>query len=322
MESSWSRFVMVYNVSRIPRGGPRRHGAGVAHRGFNLILLDERGNPSHYVKCRPAGDPRLQRETRIMAALHAHPELAKIVPDAWYRTSERLAVHVCPYVDGDNLESNVSKYSVRAWEQAATQILIAADRVAERAPSLCADIEMPAADLDLHTATAADLQRIVQLGLSPDDAAVISRALSVAGRAKPHAQHGDLWPANIVDTPSGWQILDFEDYGLVQIPLFDAIHFVRSAPMPRDGKSWFDVMNAPDTEWTHASRRVLRAAAQRQGLELDVVTAALAYYLVSMTARLHDRDNPRTIWGGVLSEVQTLASQLRTGDTRVRQLVA
>jgi hypothetical protein len=322
MEASWSRFVMVYNVSRIPRGGPRLHGAGVAHRGFNLILLDERGDPSHYVKCRPAGDPRLQRETRVMAALHAHPDLAKIVPDAWYRTSERLAVHVCAYVDGENLESNVSKYSVRAWEQAATEILIAADRVAEHAPALCVDIEMPAAPLDLHAATAPDLQRVVQLGLSPDDADAISRALAVAARAKPHAQHGDLWPANIVDTPSGWQILDFEDYGLIHIPLFDAIHFVRSAPMARDGKHWFDVMNAPDTDWTHASRRVLRAAAQRRELGHDVVTAALAYYLVSMTARLHDRDNPRTIWGGVLAEVQTLASQLRAGDAPARQLVA
>jgi hypothetical protein len=322
MESSWSRFVMVYNVSRISRGGPRRHGVGVAYRGFNLILLDERGDPSHYVKCRPAGDPRLQRETRVMAALHAHPELAEIVPDALYRTNERLAVHVCPYVEGTNLESTVAGYSPREWEQAAAEILLAADRVAGYAPSLCADVEPPASLVSLHATTASDLERVVQLGLSPEDADAIALALSVARPAAPHAQHGDMWPANIVDTRRGWQILDFEDYGLIQVPLFDAIHFARSAPMPRGGDSWFDVMFRADSEWTQATRRVLRAAAQRRGLEHDVVTGALAYYLVSMTARLHERDNPRSVWGGVLSEVQALASLLRAGEAPVRQLVA
>ena len=322
MESSWSRFVMVYNVSRIPRGGPRRHGVGVAHRGFNLILLDDDGDPSHYVKCRPSGDPRLQRETRIMAALHAKPALAEIVPDALYRGNDRLAVHVCPYVEGENLEANIASHSVRTWEQAASEILVAADLVADHADAIGSDVELSRTPISLQAATAADLQRIVQLGLSPEDADAIDLALSATRPVKPHAQHGDLWPANIVQTRRGWQILDFEDYGLIQIPLFDAIHFVRAAPMPRDGQSWFEVMNSRETEWTRATRRVLRAAAGRRALESDAVTGALAYYLVSMTARLHERDNPRTIWGGVLSEVQTLASLLRKGEAPVRRLVA
>jgi hypothetical protein len=327
MEASWSRFVMVYNVSRIPRGGsrngPRRHGVGVAHRGFNLILLDESGDPSHYVKCRPAGDPRVQRETRVMAALHAHPALGDIVPDALYRTNERLAVHVCPYVEGENLESDVASYSARAWQQAASEILLAADLIAEHAPAACpADVEVPATPMNLLTATAADLQRVVQLGLSPEDADAISLALSVARPTAAHPQHGDMWPANIVKTRRGWQILDFEDYGLIQVPLFDAIHFARSAPMPRGGATWFDAMSGPDTEWTTATRSVLRAAAQRRGLERDVVTGALVYYLVSMTARLHDRDNPRPVWAGLLSEVQSLAALLRAGEAPVRRLVA
>jgi hypothetical protein len=181
---------------------------------------------------------------------------------------------------------------------------------------------MPSSLLNLHAATAADLQRIVQLGLSPEDADALALALSVARPAMPHPQHGDMWPANIVKTRRGWQILDFEDYGLIQVPLFDAIHFARSAPMPRNGATWFDVMCAPDTEWSTATRLVLRAAAQRRGLERDVVTGTLIYYLVSMTARLHERDNPRAVWGGLLSEVQSLAGLLRAGEAPVRRLVA
>jgi hypothetical protein len=323
IESAWSRVVMVHNVSRVPRGGPRRTGT-LTNRGFNLLLLDDHGEPSHYVKCRQAGDATLQRETRIMAALHAHPDLQSIVPSARALASERLELHVAPYVEGENFQASVDKLSARAWASAASGILLAADRVADLAPTLCAELASSAGRAYMEQEVNLTLRRILALGLPPEDVEPLRRAIAIASAAPRHAQHGDLWPANIVRTRTGWQFLDFEDYGIVQMPLFDTLHLVRYAPgLPTtEPGGWLGAMSGPDTSWTRAIRGVVAAAVERGHLSDDIVTGATAYYLVAMAVRLHERGNPRSSWEPVLLEASEMAARLRDGESPARRLVA
>jgi hypothetical protein len=44
-----------------------------------------------------------------------------------------------------------------------------------------------------------------------------------------HPQHGDLWPGNIIQDEHGrWCVIDYETFGQVEFPLYDAYHLVWS----------------------------------------------------------------------------------------------
>ena len=317
-EFDWSRVVMVQNAASIPATTIDNDPQSGVNRGFNLVVLNRRGEPAFYVKCRPAVVGGVGRESRILSALHGDPELSPIVPAVQSSTSVRMQVQVMPYLHGQSLSTLDDALGPAEWREASNGILLTAERIAQRAGARCPEDLPAAAAVSIADQGAVALEYLLNIGLSVDDAAALHAVTVTAGLVPQHFQHGDLWSANIIKVAAGWRILDFEQYGVIQVPLFDAFHLVRFAPGMRGAMlagRWVNAMLGESTPWAIMSRQVIRETAERHRLSEDVINGALAFYLPTMAASLRRRGNPSTVWAPVLLEAQTFARHLRSGGS-------
>jgi fructosamine-3-kinase len=127
-------------------------------------------------------------------------------------------------------------------------------------------------------------------------------------------QHGDLWPANVLRRGDSWWLLDYELFGEVRVPLYDALHLLRTSDRIRRPRAETWVASLMDeTAETAATRAILGRAAQRHGLTPAEVAAAFVYYVADGAARSWRRQAAADFWEPVLAEAETLADLEASG---------
>ena len=300
-EFRWHDVIVHRNIASIP---PVPHGGGAMlwNHGFNLILLDGRGAPTHYAKCRPASAADTKHETAVLSALTADSALADIIPPTRIASSGPLSVQVSRYVGNRTWATDSTKRDVKSWTRGAREILAKVDRLARSAAVL-----LPTT-YDQHilrpgAAVRPLLPALARLGLPSKSLAQLSAAAEAAPAIPARPQHGDLWPANLIARPDGgWWVLDFEMYGRIRMPLHDALHLVRTSASTASGGTWLHRL-AADDDWAHAQQQVIGDAAAGSEVPGAAITAVAIYYLAEMTERLSRFGNPPSFWEPYVAEL-------------------
>jgi hypothetical protein len=308
----WHDVIVHRNIASIP---PVRQNGGSAllNHGFNLILLDEHGAPTHYAKCRPAVVPETQHEVTVLTVLAADPALAEIIPATRSASSATLSVQVSRFIGDRTWASDPSRGDIAAWTRATREILVVMLQLAERADALLPDLGSQR-EIRPRDALRPLLSALAAVGLPSESQDVLLSAADSAPALATHPQHGDLWPANLIQRPNGgWWVLDFEMYGRVRMPLHDVFHLVRTSTSP-DEVTWLRRLAAGD-DWARAQQQIIREAAARHAIPASALTALAIYYFAEMTARLHRSGTPRSFWEPYLSEVHEAVGFLNASGT-------
>jgi hypothetical protein len=306
----WSRVVLVQNNGRVPRFCARAadaapcaqdtrsthdDDAALGSRGFNLLILGDDGRPSHFCKCRGPGDGMLAHEADTLAVLGAEASLRDVVPTAALATSETMSLLATGYALGTPFSHIAARAPERAWLASVDAILdtteqlgtcIAARQMLSGAAHACGEVRRTS------------LGVLGAAGVAQDELAVLERAMVDGEDAAPLPQHGDLWPANVLRDGHHWRVLDFEVFGEVRVPLFDALHLVRTSAElrrngPGEGGAWVDWLFGAATHEADAARALLGRRAARHGLSAREANGALAFYVVAFAARALTQES----WG-------------------------
>ncbi len=309
---AWSDIILLHNVAALPAPDTPR-GDYIWNRGFNLLVLDARGHPAHYCKCRRPDDEDLAHDTRVREVLARDPALRAIVPATRGVASGTIQIQVSHHLTGEPFSSVVARLSTPAWERAVGEILTAVEGVTARSAELLPDLAAPAGGVALAQEVTWALRHLGSAGVPPDTATRLARVLEEAGRAPAAPQHGDLWPGNVVRFEGSWWLLDFEVFGRIRIPLYDAFHLVRTSWQLRPGGALPLLALLRDRAAGAACRTVLGAAVRRAGLTRAQLGGAFVAYLVDIAARLHRRGVPSAYWLPYVAGLQRLDDDLAAG---------
>ena len=212
----WQRAVMFNNVGAIPR--PSHHDRDYVWHGFHLLLVDRRGNPTHFAKCRSADDAPLERECTVLAILGPDPVLQRVIPQNRSASSQMIRLQLTRWLPGVTLERMAPGMEAGVWGEAVQTILERASLVSDRAAALLPDLLGPQPTIDLMAEATDHLTTLRREGIEPGLIDPIAAALADAPPVPRRLQHGDLWPGNIIHWEDDWWLLDFEAFGRVQVP--------------------------------------------------------------------------------------------------------
>ena len=285
------------------------------HGGFNLVVLDD-GIPAYYCKFRPAGDPGLARETRVRQHLRRGTPGGLSVPDVRTASSQAIDVQVTPFIRGSHYGRIVPKQSSDEFLQTVGSVLAGAGRLSDVAEETGLVGDPGPAPIRLAESAAEHLEYITPLmDLSSESHDALVEALAAAGEVPCRPQHGDLWWRNLlVDEDRVW-VIDLEDYGALQVPLYDDFTLLTSTIALRsdgttgDMESLFD-----DTAESRGCRELVTARAVAEGLNRRQLEGVLAYHVVHRASVVHRR-------AGVpyadphLANVRFVADSLASGRT-------
>lgn len=311
---AWNRVLLVNNVGAVP--GDQVAGDLEENRGFNLVILDDDGAPMLFCKCRPTS-AELRHRMAFTARLSRVPALADIVPLTWSAHTETIDAEVSRYVRGDLLERDISSMSSEGLSSVLAEIIDAAATVSRHAARIEPGLLQGPPDVELTRAAPWIGDALLDAGLDERAWRTLESALARAGRVPRALQHGDLWPRNVLFSNGGWHILDYEQYGSVQVPLYDALHLVRTAwdarPEQRNhGGAWLDELTATSVEGA-VYRATLRRAAESAGLTPGQAAGALVYYVADVLGRMQRR-RPRPPYATpFLLEARRLAEWIDDG---------
>jgi hypothetical protein len=314
LPSDWRRVVMVKNDGPIPV--PDHPVEGDPGRGFNLLLLSAEGAPAYYVRCRDADDAIARRETELLRVLGECEEVRAHLPETAGGRADGIQVMAARYIDGPLLSRLAQQFTAEQWEAAMIELVEVAFAIGHagigRVPGWAG-----ATPFDFVAESEEALGRLVAGGLGAERAEALRAALRVGGTAARFPQHGDLWPGNVVRNGAVWRLLDFEQFGLVDAPLFDACHLAFTATEYHlNGghgmeRPWATLIRE-GTPIGRSSRTVLAHAARRYGLSRESAGAALVHYLIEGTDRLIRRGALQTVWEVPFQEL------MAAGDLAVR----
>jgi hypothetical protein len=307
--------VLINNMGPIPPVASERDGSG-SLRGFNLLLLDDRGQPTHLCKCRPEASASARREAHVLAALRRDPALAAVLLPTWNASSDGMQLVVYRFERERDLAQRAGRYGRERWFRAARQILALANVVSSRAATVLPELGA-GRPITLAEAMRRPLADLAAAGVNPLDLADLARVLAEGGTVRAHLQHGDLWAANVLPHGDGWWLLDFEHYGAISVPLYDVCHFLRTGHELRAGRraagTWFDSQCGDDDEAARC-RAVIREQVTAQQLDDREAAGAIVYYFTEFTARAH-RYAPATTRQRSLAELASLAAAIRRGES-------
>lgn len=316
----WQRVVLLHNMGAVPR--PQHQSSDFVMRGFHLLLLDRGGRPSHFAKCRSTDDPLLIRECHVLATLCADPQLQRVIPISRSANSDVLRLQLSSWLPGMTFLKAAAGLGPARWSVAAQSILEEAHLVATRAAVLLPDLLEDGPTVEPLTAARPHLVTLAEAGVSQNILESLERGLAVAPSLPRQLQHGDLWPGNVVQGRDAWWLLDFEEFGQVQVALYDVLHLLRSNPGRVGSRSrWLgDGSGGHRSEWAEASRKVLRHFTTKLGLSPEAVAGAYLYYLVQITARMHGQGMPGGFRDPYVDELGRVAADL-AADNRLEALV-
>jgi hypothetical protein len=318
----WQRVVMVHNWGMLP-AEQLEEGDVMATRGFNALVLDRAGVPTHFCKCRPPTKAWI-RQTALYARMSGVPALRLIIPRARDVSSRDLHMSITTYVPGWLLASRVSWMRRATLRATLCEILEEMETISRHAAVIDSE-EDPHVDLAATAAWAFDA--IPSSLLAPEKASVLRATVAAAGRVGRAPQHGDLWPMNVLRYDGRWLLLDFEIFGRIQVPLYDAFHLVRSCWAMRQG--WLERLvhrlpsrtTAPNwiaslrSSSVDPYRQTLVWARARCRLTHLEAVGALAFYLIDVAARMYLRRLRIEYVQPYLNDLGVLADTLAAGET-------
>ena len=278
----WSRVLVVNNYGSVPLA--RGISPEFAQKGFKLIVLDRQGRPTHFVRCGAAIDATLEREGSILEVLGSQPELADIVPQSRSACSERLRVVLTSYKAGVPYSRFVRAQRVAKWANTVQEIIANCTKVTERAETLLPTLLRGAEQVSLFEEAVPSLRRLQTAGWDDGVVEKLGSALREVEPLPRRMQHGDLWPANVIAGSGVWWLIDFAEFGQVQVPMYDVFHMIGHCPGSGDGVRFILGAGTRQDEWTAAAQAVVRHWGERFGLSPRKVGAALLFYLIHVSA--------------------------------------
>jgi hypothetical protein len=323
----WQRVVMVHNAGMLP-AERLDEGDVMATRGFNALVLDRNGVPTHFCKCRPPTKAWV-RQTDLYARMSRVPALRRIIPRARDVSSRDLHMSITTYVPGRLLASRVWWMPPVALGLTLREILEQMETISQHAAAVDPDEPMRQTHVDLEAKAAWAFDAIPASLLPPTKAAVLRTTVSAAGRIRRVPQHGDLWPMNVLHYDGRWFLLDFEIFGRIQVPLYDAFHLVRNCWAMRRGwlsrsVQWLrnPGLSRPPPDWiawlrssSDPYQQTLAWARARHRLTNTEAVGALAFYLIDVAARMYMRRVPFLFVEPYLRDLGVLADSLASGET-------
>lgn len=259
-------------------------------RGFNLVVLDG-GVPEYYCKFRPTGDPGIQRETRVRQYLRRGTPGDLSVPDVHTASSGAIDVQVSPFIRGSHYGRIAPMQSLDDYLQTVRSVLAGASRLSDVAQETGLILEAGTASVGLADSAAEHLDYLAPLlDLSAGSLDALHQALTAAGEVPSRPQHGDLWWRNLlVDGDSVW-VIDLEDYGTLQVPLYDDLTLLSSTIVLHAGSSFgeMEYLFGDSTE-SRSCRDLVTARAEAEGLKGKQLIGVLAYYVIHRASVVHRR---------------------------------
>lgn len=281
----WRRVIMVNNYGSIPERSPEAAARGGG--GFQLLCLDRKGRSTHYAKCRLLSDPAFERECTVLEALGSEADVRELVLPARVGATGHLRMHLSPYLREPRYDRVIVDESPEEWQRSAEEIIQVAARICDRVAASVPSLAPEGKEIDLSRAVGKVLERLERSGLDRSNLTGFQDALEGV-RLPARIQHGDLWPGNVLRKEDGWRLLDFERFGVVQVPLFDVFHFLWGSAW-KIGKGeigpWLPLQRPDETApWKRASQDIIRAQADRVSLGPKQVGAALIYSVLETLA--------------------------------------
>jgi len=324
----WQRVIMIDNRVLLP-ATRLEEGDLMKLHGFNALILDRNGVPTHFCKCRPPTKDWI-RQTEFCTRISMEPSLRHVLPPTRAVGSMDLHMAISEYVPGRAFEPRVRWMRTGKLDAAIQEILLLMETIALRGVIVDPEVFAGQTRIDLAAEAAWAFDTIPPSLFAPSQAAVVRNAISAAGSVRRVLQHGDLWPRNILRYDGHWWLLDFDTFGQIQVPLYDVFHMVRSCWVLRQGRgvtrwnlrrarlqsaspSWVKDLRSPSTMET--SQTTLKWARARQGLTNVEAIGALAFYLIDTVARMCRRQHPMQYVEPYLSDLGILAECLSAGET-------
>ena len=294
----WNQVLVLRNLG-YAYGSVDIRGAPAA-RGMHLILLAPDGSPSKYVKCRPVGGAG-EHEAAVLKALAEDPVTSSSVPSSSCRVVEGAHFLAMEIIDGLRLDHYLKGRSGALAEEMIGRIL---DVTGSFQEVMDETSTVPSGDVDLNDpwpALGSAIPTLLEAGFSTDQLERLEALLQDAGPMPRQSQHGDLAPINIILRGSGIVVLDFDLYGEVSMPLFDAWHLVRLSTR-------FGSQGDHPLWWEGRTARLVHERGRQLGLDPSQIRGTLAWYLAMMQHILMRRRNIETYWRPLARDLVRLLS--------------
>lgn len=283
----WTTFLIHKNLGAVPTTD-MPSGKFYWNRGFLVLLIDEHGRPTHVCKVRPEAEASTRHESLVMARLSTDVEVGLFVPPAYWGSIPGIQILVTPFVPGGSYHERLGKLSLGAWSSDMEEILTISDQISRRAAEIVPELFGGVRHVNLLEAAKPALSSLATLGIEAVRLERLVGCLSSVPATEAILQHGDLWPGNLLYNDGHWTLLDFEAFGNVTAPLFDALHLLRTSMALREGGStqvpWVRQLQSANIE-VAACRRLLAAAVKRAHINPSLASACLVFYLATFTHR-------------------------------------
>lgn len=302
----WTDILVVRNVGGIQQGASTPD--SLETRGFHALLVSDHARVAHYVKVRRPDDINAQREAKTLACLSRAPTTAQLVPASHVVKLPDMHAQILTFVEGRSLARRILHASPANAVEAARSCLASRQLLLETAVSLGA---LPPANslFNPSDSLAPWLQVLDQVWLEPDIVAFIRANLPA--RMPASLQHGDLTASNVIWGRHGPVLLDFEYFGLIDCPLYDAWHFVRTIRRERGPiGSWLGTL-APRSAEDAAWRALIEEEADRLQMTEPQIRATVLWYLTQFAARFISRGNPDSYYRPYLEDLRSVTALLR-----------
>lgn len=309
--SLWARAVMLHAVGLLPPPPVLPNASTEA--GFHLLLLDEGGNVVHRVKCRAADDAWFKRECETLSTLRDDPALAGLVPQVATAASRHLRIHVSRELPGESHLTAIRKQGISDWQGTVEQVLANVHKIGERAKHALPWLQQSSPTMSLARVLEYRLEQLG--GQDIDGASIAALRAAVDGVSVPsHPQHGDLWPGNIIQDGHGhWCVIDYETFGQVEFPLYDAYHLVWSSRHATGRRGTWPWKASQESAWQKARNNVLEAEVRRYGLSDRQAGALRLAFMVELTAHRMRPGAPSAYSSGLRAGLRQLAQRLVSG---------
>ena len=307
----WKRAVMLHVAGLLPP--PRDLPNANREAGFHLLLLDEFGNVVHRVKCRAADDEWFQRECDTLAALKDDPELSGLVLQVATAASRNLRIHVSRQLPGGSYLTAMRRQGLSDWQGSVEEILANVHKIGERAKRTIPWLQSSSPTVSLTRALEHRFEQLEDRDIDAASIAALREALE--GVSVPcHPQHGDLWPGNIIQDEHGrWCVIDYETFGQVEFPLYDAYHLVWSSRHATGRRGIWPWKASRESAWQEARNEILERSVRRYGLTDRQAGALRLAFMIELTAHRMRPGAPPAYSLGLRAGLRQLAQQLASG---------
>jgi hypothetical protein len=252
---------------------------------------------------------------RTAAALASLEQLDSIVPYFGSAHGSGLSLLVTPFIRGQMYSNLLPFLDNSTWETYTARILAAGRTITAAAAAHLTEYSAQV-QVTLSTLASPELAHFTHGLLDEPATDALAGAISRSGNIVPSPQHGDFWPGNVVIDGGRPVILDFEQFGLVTVPMYDVFHFLRTSSDIRlrsaRRKAWTPWIRRLIAETAEGvfMRGVIDAEAQMAGVPYRSLPGLLTYYVLEIARRYHRRG---THYAHLLHEVRVLATMLKAG---------